>query len=81
LLPEHDFLDRVIVTQAIHHEIGSTDSVCRRFRDAGAFPSERFGFLGGSIPNSDLIAGFEKIGRHPAAHRAEAKIGDVLYHA
>jgi hypothetical protein len=44
------------------------------------FPGEWFALFGSSIPNGKLIAGFEKIGRHTAAHRPEAKITDFLYH-
>jgi hypothetical protein len=77
---EHDFLDCITVTQAIHDEICSSNSVCWRFCDARAFPSEWFAFLGASIPNGKLIAGFEKIRRYTAAHRAEAKIRDFSYH-
>jgi hypothetical protein len=55
-------------------------SICRRFCDARAFPGEWFAFLGSSIPNGKLISGFEKVGRHTASHRAEAKIRNFSYH-
>ena len=34
-----------------------------------------------SIPNGKLVAGFEQVGRHAIAHRAEAEVRDFLYHS
>lgn len=79
-LAKHDFVDGVIVTQAIHNEIGVPDSICWRFCHARAFPGECFAFLGASIPNGELVAAFEKIGRRTAPHRTEAKIRNFPYH-
>jgi hypothetical protein len=45
-----------------------------------AFPGERFTFFNAAIPDGKFMPGFEKIGRHAAAHGPETEIGDCLYH-
>src|SRR5438876_4304624 len=52
-----NFLDRLIVTQTVHHKLGAADRVCGSIRHAHAFPSERFTFFAAPIPHRKLIAG------------------------
>src|ERR1700722_13954609 len=75
-LPENDSLQRVVVGQ--HGD----DDFCRANRLNAALrmraeTHQRFGLVGGSIVNGDLVARFEQIRRHGGTHLSEANKSDL----
>ena len=73
-------LDGLVVTQTVHDQIDVANGVPWSIGDAGAVTGERFALLSASIPDGKFVSGFEKVGRHAAAHGPETEIRDCLHH-
>src|SRR6266404_9751406 len=57
---KNNFLDRLVVTQTVHDKLGLA-GVRWTIGYAGAFPGEQFTFFSVPIPDSKIVAGFEKV--------------------
>ena len=80
VLTKNNVLNGLVVAQHVDDKIDIAHGVSWRIGNARAFPGERLAFLSASIPDGKFVTGFEKVGRHTAAHGPETEIRDCLYH-
>jgi len=75
----HQVLDRGVIAQAIHHQVGARHSLGNGGRFLGALLHQRRTALGCAIPDGNRVAGLEQVSRHAASHRSHAQISNLLH--